>query len=55
MSAQRARLDLYDHSARWRERYKRPIWTARAHRHHRRPDAKEGHRERKYERVSTGG
>jgi hypothetical protein len=55
ISAQRAHLDLYDHSAQWRERYKRPIWTVRAHRHHRRPDAKEGHHERKYERISTGG
>ena len=28
VSAQRARLDLNDRSARWREPYKRPMWTA---------------------------
>jgi len=33
MSAQRTHLDLYDRFTRWRERYKRPIWTARALRH----------------------
>jgi len=44
MSAQRARLDLYDRPAPWRERrHKRPMWTARAQRR-RRSDAKEGHR-----------
>ena len=43
-SAQRERLDLTDRPARWRDRYKRPMWTARAQRW-RRSDAKEGHRE----------
>jgi hypothetical protein len=53
-SAQRERLDLTDRHARWRDRYKRPMWTARAQRW-RRSDAKEGHREPSAhnERVST--